>query len=273
MFTDKTRSLRNGSIRAILDRTMYGPNSPFAPALRTLSYSGQFQVGATSEGGEPDSFPAVSGFTFTQYSNEQFEYNWDTFTEEDRVIALEFSLDEGESWFPFTIINPNDEGSILFNIADVDGFDSEGGTFIVNDFYYMRARFQDQQEEPTVVGEWTELFFQAENIQEADFPDVENFVFQQEDSTDFSYNWESFASDRVIYIETSWDGVSWDFFTWVDHTETGPYFQTAWTMGGWPGPTNDFAVGSTYYMRVRYQNQYPDPTLVGNFVELSFVAT
>ncbi len=104
------------------------------------------------------------------------------------------------------------------------------------------------------------------------FPLVENFSFTQFDSTDFEYNWESFTSDRVLYLEISWDGVSWQDFSWIDDTETGPYQQTANVLSGWPEAGDDFVPLHTYYMRVRYQDQYPAPTAAGGWTVLSFDA-
>lgn len=104
------------------------------------------------------------------------------------------------------------------------------------------------------------------------FPAVTGFTFTQANSTDFEYNWSMFNNGQVIYVETGYDGETWNFFTWIEFIESGPYLQTAWTDSEWPEEGNDFVPGNTYYMRVRYQDVYPDPTTTGSFTVLSFVA-
>ncbi len=275
MFYDKSRNLRNGTVRAILDRSMYGPNSPFAPALRSFSYAGQYQVGDTGEGGgggPPTSYPAVENFTFEQTTNSNFQFNWEAF-DNDRFLEIESSLDEGGSWTHFDIVNSSQSGPAVRSVTDFPGFSSEGGTFYTGDVYTLRVRYQDTENDPTVVGDWTEVSFEAINIQDnggATLPDITDLTLLYHVEDEVEVTWTP-SDTYYTYMEFTDDDGVFQLYNWYDPGDGGDDVYQHYNNNGNP---DQFNYGFDYSMRMRYQNAPGNqtPTEFGEWAVVTFTA-
>jgi hypothetical protein len=101
------------------------------------------------------------------------------------------------------------------------------------------------------------------------FPEVSGFTVVQNDSNDYTYNWDV-TPTYVIYIENSENNVDWFLLDFEDPLSAGPllnsYTDPATTF------LSSFIPGNTYYFRARYQDVFPDPTQTGPWTVVSFVA-